>query len=189
MQKSKINKWLDLGIKRFANQGFSGLNIDEMSKEVGSAKTSFYHFFGSKDEFFEQLLEYWQAEGTVRIMKEIMAFMDPVEAFHELTSQIINTNHIHERFLSQLRKYVDTNAKAKAFVEETMQLRITFLTGLYARAGLSPEHSQQRARAYMIYYLGLMEFYNLQEPGKSEKEKIYKEILASFSPENFTRNP
>ena len=51
----QINNFLNIGIKRFADRGIDGIRIDEICDEVGVAKSSFYHYFGNKEGFIDQL--------------------------------------------------------------------------------------------------------------------------------------
>ena len=43
--------------KTVIKKGVEAVNIDEMSKKLGVAKTSFYHFFKSKSEFLDRLFK------------------------------------------------------------------------------------------------------------------------------------
>ena len=49
----KYRRWLEMGQRRFAKDGIQGININHMSEEMGVAKTSFYFFFNSKEEYLE----------------------------------------------------------------------------------------------------------------------------------------
>src|SRR5258708_26347961 len=45
------------GLELLTERGFSGTGIDTILKRVGVPKGSFYHFFGSKDDFGLHLIE------------------------------------------------------------------------------------------------------------------------------------
>ena len=87
----QINNFLDVGIKRFARRGIDGIKVDEICEDVGVAKSSFYHYFGSKKKYVEKLFDYWYdiTHGNVS----------------ESVSQISNAS---ERFLT-LKKMIDAN--------------------------------------------------------------------------------
>ena len=42
-----------------------------MAKEINTAPSSFYHYFNTKEEYLEQLLEYWHEEGSMKIIQEV----------------------------------------------------------------------------------------------------------------------
>lgn len=53
-EKEKI--WIIKGYGAFAFEGEKGLKIEQLAKEVGISKSSFYHHFADLDVFIEKLL-------------------------------------------------------------------------------------------------------------------------------------
>ncbi|MEJ2004186.1 MAG: TetR/AcrR family transcriptional regulator [Cyclobacteriaceae bacterium] len=54
-------KWLEEGYKQFAFHGPEQLSINNISKEVGASRASFYYHFGDMDVFKEELLQmHWR---------------------------------------------------------------------------------------------------------------------------------
>ena len=55
------HKWIEKGYEHFALYGPKNLSINKLSKEIGSARASFYHHFGDIEVFIEELLDmHWQ---------------------------------------------------------------------------------------------------------------------------------
>lgn len=52
-------EWIDTGLRSLEHVGTSGLTIDQMAKELGVTKGSFYHHFTKMRDFEERLVEYW----------------------------------------------------------------------------------------------------------------------------------
>lgn len=48
--------WLEKGYEHFALYGPENLSINKISKETGSPRACFYHYFGDIDVFIEELL-------------------------------------------------------------------------------------------------------------------------------------
>jgi AcrR family transcriptional regulator len=67
----KKTKWLTEGFNLVIVNGFSGFNVDVLCKKMGVAKTSFYHFFGSRDLFLEELIKYWASESAKEVLISI----------------------------------------------------------------------------------------------------------------------
>lgn len=62
------------GMQLFASQGYNATGIDAVLKRTGVPKGSFYHFFGSKEEFGLAVIE----EFTVRFLSRLDVFLtDP----------------------------------------------------------------------------------------------------------------
>jgi AcrR family transcriptional regulator len=58
--KSK-QKWLESGYSHFAEFGPDKLSINQISKDLGTSRASFYHHFGDLDLFTHELLKmHWQ---------------------------------------------------------------------------------------------------------------------------------
>jgi AcrR family transcriptional regulator len=63
-ERHNRRKWLEAGYRVFAEKGPDHISVNSLSHEVGVSRTSFYHHFGSVDEFIECLLEYHVEKGT-----------------------------------------------------------------------------------------------------------------------------
>lgn len=63
MQISNNTKqqWIEKGYEHFALYGPENLSINQLSKEIGTSRASFYHHFGDLDNFINELLDmHWQ---------------------------------------------------------------------------------------------------------------------------------
>src|SRR4051812_23817786 len=52
-------QWLLEGVRRFGGKGLDGLNVEEMAKSLGCAKSGFYWYFRSRQEFLSRLIGHW----------------------------------------------------------------------------------------------------------------------------------
>lgn len=55
---SKQLKWIKTGYTLVATRGISEINVGLLAQEMGSSKSSFYHYFGSLDNFLAELLRF-----------------------------------------------------------------------------------------------------------------------------------
>jgi AcrR family transcriptional regulator len=65
--------WIKTGYATFAIHGEKGLNVEQLAKEVGISKSSFYHHFGDLENFMEKLLQLHLQQSRVIAEKEKMA--------------------------------------------------------------------------------------------------------------------
>ncbi len=66
-------KWIEKGYEHFALYGPDNLNINKISKDIGLARTTFYHYFGDLEIFIDELLNrHWKIclEFSVTASKE-----------------------------------------------------------------------------------------------------------------------
>lgn len=61
------NQLLDVGGELFVTRGFTGTGLQEILREAGVPKGSFYHHFGSKEEFALELVERYAEAGFARL--------------------------------------------------------------------------------------------------------------------------
>ncbi len=53
--------WIEEGYEHFALYGPKSLSINKISKEIGSPRASFYHYFGDIEVFIDKLLDkHWE---------------------------------------------------------------------------------------------------------------------------------
>jgi AcrR family transcriptional regulator len=71
--KEKEEIWILKGYETFALFGETGLKVEQLSKEVGKSKSSFYHHFADLDIFVERLLQYHLNIARVIAEKERLA--------------------------------------------------------------------------------------------------------------------
>ncbi|MBY5951625.1 TetR/AcrR family transcriptional regulator [Algoriphagus marincola] len=65
--------WVKKGYELFAIHGEIGLNIEQLSKQVGISKSSFYHHFADLEGFVEKLMQYHLQQSKIIAEKERMA--------------------------------------------------------------------------------------------------------------------
>ena len=151
-QNPKINKWLNIGIRRFSKQGDLGININDMSEEMGVAKTSFYFFFNSRDEYLEQLFAYWVNEGTIKLINMVDRISDPAKRFLAL-SKMIESNMENEAFYFQLKLFAENNQFARPYLDEADKQRNQFSLQIFLDAGHSSENAERLRRRMKVFFI------------------------------------
>ena len=154
-QNPKIQKWLDIGKKRFADKGAQGININEMSEEIGVAKTSFYFFFSSKEEYLNQLFAYWVVTGTTNLIAMVNQINDPGKRFLAL-GKMIESNFEGEFFYFQLKLYSRENKHGRKFLEDADRQRVAFSTKIFKDAGQSDEQAEHSRRMMKVFTMGTL---------------------------------
>ena len=149
----QINNFLDVGIKRFADRGIDGIRIDEMCDEVGVAKTSFYHYFGSKNSFVEKLFDYWYDISTGGIYDQIKHIDDALLRFTAL-KKLIDSNKDAEYCYLQLKLYASNNEYARKIVDNAKKKRFEILFEIFKMAGQSDEEATSNVRKMILTFFG-----------------------------------
>ena len=180
MRNPKLKPWLDEGIKRVAVKGLLFLNIAEIADEIKISKSSFYHYFNSKEEYLEQLIEYWEEEGTINIIKQVLLQDDLAEPILFLLKNIFDTNFENEFVLQQFRASAGANKNIEKKVEEIDQIRISFLIAMLSKSGYSGQELNNKARHIYRFFLGTIAHCRLVIPNKKEKQQIIEDFIYLF---------
>jgi AcrR family transcriptional regulator len=149
----RITQFFDLGIKRFADRGIDGIKVDEICKEVGVAKTSFYHYFGNKKGFIEQLFDYWYDQTTGEVYNQIKHIDNAIDRFLALKERI-DANEEIEYFYLQMKLFALSNTKAKQVAEKARKKRFDVLFEIFKMHGQSNEEATLNTRKMILMYFG-----------------------------------
>ena len=180
MRNPKLKPWLDSGINRIATYGLSGINVTEMAEETKIAKSSFYHYFNTKEEYLDQLLEYWEAEGTIRIIKIVLLHPIASQPVKSLLGNILEINFVHECVLQQFRISPEENQNIHQKVAEIDQIRLSFLTNMLNKSRYKGTEADKKARQVYIFFLGVFAHFNLKTPNKKERQLILDDFSNLF---------
>lgn len=63
--------WLERGLEVLAHKGPEHLKIDRLCIELKVTKGSFYHYFGNRAQYVDDLLDYWQERNTRKIIESV----------------------------------------------------------------------------------------------------------------------
>lgn len=69
MARQTKTNWLIEAFNVLAEKGFAGLTIDEMTARLGVTKGSFYHHFKDYEDFKVALLDFYEQQGTLQIIR------------------------------------------------------------------------------------------------------------------------
>lgn len=60
---------LSQALRLFAERGYAGASLRELARRLGIRQPSLYHYFRSKDELVEQILDYFGVGGAATMME------------------------------------------------------------------------------------------------------------------------
>ena len=149
----KKKRFYTIGLRRFAERGIDGINIQEICKEVGVAKSSFYHYFVSKKGFVEMLFDHWFQITHGDVSKAVDHIDDASERFLVL-KKIIDANEEVEYCFLQMKLYATTNSKAREIIEKAHKVRFDVLFTIFKMAGQSDDTAEDNAKKMILLYYG-----------------------------------
>lgn len=173
---SSHDRWIKLAKETIIDKGVEAINVDVMSKKLGVAKTSFYHFFNSKAEFLNQVFEKGIFDGTQALITKLRPINDPKMRIKRLIKIVFNENLKNELFLRQLRSYGMHNKKIATLINTTEKLRMLFVKDILLELDFDEESAELRSSIFYIYTLGLYERMYINPDILKNKEQIYSNL-------------
>lgn len=173
-QKHKMVKkdvWLEEAHIRFFEQGITGINIEDISKTIGVAKTSFYHFFNSKEEFLEKLFEKWEYEGTDLLIAKFSPISDPISRIENVLNYVFTKNIENEIFLMQLQRLALIDTLAAKYLIRAKKKRMAFTLKFFTDMGYETLDAEKKAMLWYTYATGRI-------TNKDNKKFSNEEILS-----------
>lgn len=180
MKNPKLKPWLDAGIRRIALHGSKGVNISDMSEELKIAKSSFYNYFNTKEEYLLQLIDYWEEEGTANMIRKVFLHSELDKPVQFIAKEVFETNFINECVLQQFRTSLNDNPMINKKVKEVDQIRTSFLTALISKSDLAGQDAENKARQIYRFFLGTIAHCNLKQPSKKDIQIILNDFSNLF---------
>ncbi len=84
MARKTKRDWFTGAVQVLLAEGPQGLTIDAVCQQLQMTKGSFYHHFGSYDEFKQQFLAFYEQEGTLDIISQLANLPSPKQKLHQL---------------------------------------------------------------------------------------------------------
>ena len=90
---------LDVATREFADNGYAGARVDEITAKIRTTKRMIYYYFGSKEQLYVAVLEreYARIRGLERELD--VEHLDPVEAVRQLVALTFDHHEAHPDFI------------------------------------------------------------------------------------------
>lgn len=171
--------WLDMGLKIIVIEGYGGFRIDSLSKKLGISRTSFYHLFKSKQNYFYRLCEYWAYSGTYKYIENLKSIQDPADKLIQMI-QMISIDQIELLAWISLRHLGKENNEVQEIISAVELARIRFVSGILAELGFPPDKAKIKARVLMFYISGWLILKRLERVENKISRDDIVELLSSI---------
>jgi len=142
--------WLEAALEVLAQEGNSKLRIENLSRDLGVTRGSFYHHFNSREEFIAALAEYW-VETTTEQTNAKIASLDIPAAERLLTLMQMIREHRLDRYDIAFRSWAAQNPKVAEQVRRVDLVRHKFVRELFAEMGFEGADLDDRVRMWLVY--------------------------------------
>ena len=115
---------IKLALEQFVEKGYESTTITDLQKSFGLTKGGLYHYFNSKEDILDAVIEYGLAEGALELAAELESIPLEKRLIHVFFHSV--TNDFTQR-LFQYSKQSGASIVAYRLREKTMQFTIGIL--------------------------------------------------------------
>lgn len=109
---------LDAAREIFSRYGYNKTTVDDIAKAARKGKSTFYYYYKSKEEIFQDVIEKEAQIFKLNLIESISAEVGPIEKIKNYISTRLNTFKNLINFYSALR---NENQEHFAFIERTRE--------------------------------------------------------------------
>ncbi|MFC5468300.1 TetR/AcrR family transcriptional regulator [Cohnella suwonensis] len=172
-------QWLQHGLETFARGGDESLVVEKMAAALGSSKSSFYWYFGNRDNFVRLIVETWRERATLQVIRTSEIERSADERLRSLLTAMFSATRLGD-FLFFLRRLSLKEPEYVATLEELERSRVSFAGGLFEAIGYPKEEAERKAWLLYHYYLGWYERHKHEEQGEANVERHVRTVLSAW---------
>jgi len=138
--------WLEAGQRLLKTEGLKGLKLHPLAKELNSSTGSFYHHFGSFEDYQAALASYFAGDQIAPMLANPkIAVLPPVERVRELVAFTLHNDMI--RLGIAMRAWAASDGKALDAVRRHDAAILRFLVNCLLELGFDAREASVRAHA------------------------------------------
>ena len=149
---------LNAAAELFSKQGYAGVSMRDIAREVGITQAAIYHHFSNKEALYIAAVTYLFEQHTLGISKQMSAIDDPAQRLELLIGTLLEVTEEDPRFRRiYMRELLEGDEKKLAAIAENAF--IAFYEPLYELMGeLAPDSDPQ----LLIFSMAGMIFHHLE---------------------------
>jgi AcrR family transcriptional regulator len=175
MARKSRKDWIDAGFAALVKQGVDALAAERLAAKLGVTRGSFYHHFGSADDYARALLSEWERTSTEQIIAFSRVGGSAAQRERRLADALLRVRHDLD---VAIRAWALRDPLAQAYQARVDARRIEYLAELYAE--LLGEQKAARLAAEIVYlcFVGSQQMRGRRtKKGEALSPQIYGAIL------------
>ncbi|QDZ00343.2 TetR/AcrR family transcriptional regulator [Nitratireductor mangrovi] len=164
-------EWIDAAFRHIAKANFDDIRVEELAREMGVTKGSFYWHFRNRQHLVERVLEHWMDRATIQVTRWARSEEEGgLERLERLLSLPANTPPDKRGAEIELavRSWARREKLAADTVRKVDEVRADFFRELMADLGLDGEEAAKRAAIAQSFMLGEA----LLQTGRTKAERL-----------------
>lgn len=178
--------WIQAAFRHIARNNVDDIRVEELARELGVTKGSFYWHFRNRQHLVERVLNHWMERATLQVTRwaraEETAGADSLRRLLSLPATTPPDKHGADVEIA-IRSWARREELAARTVREVDAIRRDFFVELMTELGFSGEDAQRRAAAAQSFMLG--EALLHKETGRDERLAIvgaFADLISAAKP-------
>lgn len=156
--------WINLALEVLITEGVESVRVLPLGERLGVSRSSFYHYFDSRQDLLDRLLDHWRDTNTKAIVERagrpaetvIRGVMNVFECWAD-------ERLFDPRFDFAVREWARRSEEVRAIIDAADNERLGAIRDMYRRHGYNEEDAFIRAR--VLYYMQIGYYVlDLKEP-------------------------
>ena len=152
VDKQSKKSWLDAALQALASGGIDQVRVESLAKKLGVTKGSFYWHFKDREQFLDELLNFWAEQSTQVVIANPNYPTDSKARVRAVAADIVR--HDLGKLDPHVRSWTQYDKRRARVVAKIDKVRFEFLRDLFLAAGFSMIGSDLRAQSLYRYVLG-----------------------------------
>ncbi|MBB6673608.1 TetR/AcrR family transcriptional regulator [Cohnella nanjingensis] len=145
--------WIRKGVAYFVEGGVEALSIERMARELGCSKSSFYWYFGNRDEFIESIVYDWAVRTTEDVISQSLT-REPIDDQIKQALRRLFADAGDDDFRLHLRKLGLQVPPYATLLSALEAKQMDFLRSLLQERGESSAAARRKSSIIYHFYLG-----------------------------------
>ncbi len=168
-------EWIKLGFKLFAEKGETGIVVDQMATKLKCNRSSFYWHFNSKEEFIDQVIQFWVEMDTDQIIQLTNNEGATKRKFRKLISLTFRKDPYMD-FVFHIKRYALKRKKVQKIIDEIDEKRIQYTEDLISELGISRSKARVQARIAYNYLIGYHEMMRYKDQAPDYAKNVLSDL-------------
>lgn len=164
-------QWLALALEVLASEGFQGVRVERLARDIGVAKSGFYWHFRDRRDLLQSILDYWKDEFT-SVVTANTEFLegDPKKRLYDTMCMILD--HNLTKYDLAIREWAAHDPAAAKAVRSVNRMRLDFVRSIFSDLGFRGQQLEMRTRLFVAYHI--WEETTFDDLTKDERRKLLR---------------
>ena len=152
IDRQSKDSWLNAALKALVSGGIDKVRVESLAKNLGVTKGSFYWHFKDREQFLDELLNFWAEQSTQAVIANPNYPAESKARVKAVAEDIVR--HDLGKMDPHIRSWTQYDKRRARVVAKIDKVRFEFLRDLFLAAGFSMSGSDLRAQSLYRYVLG-----------------------------------